>query len=42
MAYDQKNFYDIYLDGLRKELVNNHNINTYIILLVEELQIFWK
>lgn len=31
MAYDQKNFYDVYLDGLGKELANNHNIDTYII-----------
>ncbi len=38
----KKILYDVYLVGLGKKLVNNHNIDTYLILLVEELQKLWK
>jgi hypothetical protein len=38
----KKIFYDVYLVGLGKEFVNNHNIDTYLILLAKELQKLWK
>jgi hypothetical protein len=42
MVYVQKIFYGVYLVGLGKELVNNHNIGTYLNLLAKELQKNWK